>query len=62
MTRAALLTTTALPAPWYGGFDWWHSVSELRSFGMRWSEIHHDAMTRRVTLPPGSAMADYPEG
>ena len=55
MTRAELLTTTAIPVPWSGGFDWWHSIEELRGFGMTWSQIHHDAMTRRVVLD------DYPK-
>lgn len=33
---------------WGGEFRWWHRVEELRAYGLRWSEIEREAMTRNV--------------
>lgn len=46
--RRALIETTAAVHRWAGGFRWWHTVEQLRAFGMRWSEIERDVMTRNV--------------
>jgi hypothetical protein len=49
--KSVLFTTTAWPVRWSGGFRWWHSVGELRDFGMTWAGIRHAALTRDVVLP-----------
>ena len=49
-SRDELLSSTAIPLSWAGEFDWWHTIAELRAYGMSWSEIEADLMGGRQVL------------